>query len=67
MPRLNRIIETALYVEDLAHAREFYSGTLELEVMFESATLVAFNVGGVSTLLLFKRGASLQTQYLSGG
>ncbi|WP_148193689.1 VOC family protein [Pseudomonas syringae] len=67
MPRLNRIIETALYVEDLANAREFYSGTLELEVMFESATLVALNVGGVSTLLLFKRGASLQTQHLSGG
>lgn len=66
MPRLNRIIETALYVEDLANAREFYADTLELEVMFESATLVAFNVGGVSTLLLFKRGASLQTQYLSG-
>ncbi|KPW94348.1 MULTISPECIES: VOC family protein [Pseudomonas syringae group] len=67
MLRLNKIIETALYVENLAKARDFYSDTLELDVMFESPTLVAFNVGGVSTLLLFKCGASLQTQYLSGG
>ncbi|KAA8693828.1 Metallothiol transferase FosB [Pseudomonas caricapapayae] len=67
MLRLNKIIETALYVDNLAKARDFYSDTLELEVMFESPTLVAFNVAGVSTLLLFKRGASLQTQYLSGG
>ncbi|KOP57609.1 glyoxalase [Pseudomonas coronafaciens pv. porri] len=67
MPRLNRIIETALYVDDLVAARSFYSDTLELEIMFESPTLVAFNVGGSSTLLLFKRGASLETQHLSGG
>ncbi|MCR8721971.1 VOC family protein [Pseudomonas syringae] len=67
MPRLNRIIETALYVDDLAKAKSFYLATLELDVMFESPTLVAFNVGGSNTLLLFKRGASLQTQYLSGG
>ncbi|WP_024697142.1 VOC family protein [Pseudomonas avellanae] len=67
MPRLNRIIETALYVDDLAKAKSFYLATLELDVMFESSTLVAFNVGGSNTLLLFKRGASLQTQYLSGG
>ncbi|KPB77216.1 VOC family protein [Pseudomonas cannabina] len=67
MPRLNRIIETALYVEDLATAGRFYQQTLELEVMFESPTLIALNVGGSNTLLLFKRGASLETQYLSGG
>ncbi|RMO88350.1 Glyoxalase/bleomycin resistance protein/dioxygenase [Pseudomonas syringae pv. philadelphi] len=67
MPRLNRIIETALYVEDLATAGRFYQQTPELEVMFESPTLIALNVGGSNTLLLFKRGASLETQYLSGG
>ncbi|KPW42830.1 Glyoxalase/bleomycin resistance protein/dioxygenase [Pseudomonas syringae pv. apii] len=67
MPRLNRIIETALYVDDLAKAKSFYLTTLELDVMFESPTLAAFNVGDSNTLLLFKRGASLQTQYLSGG
>jgi len=67
MLQLKRIIETALYVEDLTAAKNFYYKTLHLEVMVESDVLVAFNVGGLNTLLLFKRGASLQTKYLSGG
>ncbi|CAM3356664.1 glyoxalase [Pseudomonas floridensis] len=67
MPRLNRIIETALYVKDLTEAKNFYYKTLELEVMVESSVLVALNVGGLNTLLLFKRGASLETKHLSGG
>lgn len=67
MPRLNRIIETALYVKDLTEAKEFYYRTLDLEVMVESSVLVAFNVGGLNTLLLFKRGASVKTKHLSGG
>ncbi len=67
MLQLKRIIETALYVEDLTAAKNFYYKTLHLEMMVESDVLVAFNVGGLNTLLLFKRGASLQTKYLSGG
>ncbi|TDV64303.1 VOC family protein [Pseudomonas sp. LP_7_YM] len=67
MPRLNRIIETALYVKDLKEAKDFYHGTLDLGVMVESNVLVALNVGGLNTLLLFKRGASVQTKHLSGG
>jgi len=67
MLQLKRIIETALYVEDHTAAKNFYYKTLHLEVMVESDVLVAFNVGGLNTLLLFKRGASLQTKYLSGG
>ncbi len=67
MLQLKRIIETALYVEDLTAAKNFYYKTLHLEVMVESDVLVAFNVGGLNTLLLFRRGASLQTKYLSGG
>ena len=67
MPRLNRIIETALYVKDLTEAKNFYYNTLDLEVMVESSVLVALNVGGLNTLLLFKRGASLETKHLSGG
>ena len=67
MPRLNRIIETALYVKDLTEAKNFYYNTLDLEVMVESSVLVALNVGGLNTLLLFKRGTSLETKHLSGG
>jgi catechol 2,3-dioxygenase-like lactoylglutathione lyase family enzyme len=67
MPQIKRIIETALYVDDLERAKAFYSQHLQLEVMVESSVLVAFNVGQQNTLLLFKRGASVQTKYLSGG
>ncbi|MCV4283449.1 VOC family protein [Pseudomonas capsici] len=67
MPRLNRIIETALYVKDLTEAKNFYYKTLGLEVMVESNVLVALNVGGANALLLFKQGASLETKHLSGG
>lgn len=67
MLQLKRIIETALYVNDLDIAQQFYAQTFQLEVMVKSDVLVALNIGDQNTLLLFKRGASLQTKYLSGG
>ncbi len=67
MPQLKRIIETALYVDDLDRAKAFYARHLELETMVESNVLVALNVGQQNTLLLFRRGASVQTKYVSGG
>lgn len=67
MPRLNRVIETALYVDDLDRADRFYAGLFELDAMFRSDTLVAYNVAGASVLLLFRRGAALHTQAAPGG
>jgi catechol 2,3-dioxygenase-like lactoylglutathione lyase family enzyme len=67
MLKLDRIVETALYVDDLDRARDFYSRVLQLSVMLESETLSAFNVGEQSVLLIFKRGGSLRPQTFSGG
>jgi catechol 2,3-dioxygenase-like lactoylglutathione lyase family enzyme len=67
MPRLNRIVETALYVEDLERARSFYEDKLGLAPLLKTATLYAYDVGGQSVLLLFRRGASLETQRSSRG
>ena len=67
MPRLNRIIETALYVDDLERAREFYEVKLGLPPMLKTGTLFAYDVGGASVLLLFLRGQSLRTQMSAGG
>ena len=67
MPRLNRIIETALYVDDLERAARFYEAKLGLEALLKSQTLFAYDVGGSSVLLLFKRGGSRHTQTLPGG
>ncbi|WP_439886652.1 VOC family protein [Pseudomonas sp. MBLB4123] len=67
MLQINRVIETVLYVDDLARASEFYRDTLQVGLMGESDTFCAFAVGDSSVLLLFERGASLRTRHLPGG
>lgn len=57
-PPLDRLLETALYVEDLERARAFYVGVLGCGVLLDSARLLALDVAGRSVLLLFRRGAT---------
>lgn len=57
-PALGRILETALYVDDLARARAFYEGPLALRPMIADDDIVAYDVGGTSVLLLFRRGVA---------
>ena len=67
MPKLDRVLETALYVDDLERAARFYANVLGLQPLFADARLRAFAVGGRSVLLLFRRGASLETTTMPGG
>ena len=67
MPRIGGILETALYVDDLARAREFYGALLELPVLYSDQRMCAFDVAGREVLLLFQRGASHETTVLPGG
>ena len=61
MPSLDRVLETALYVDDLDRAVRFYSDVLQLRALVRDDRLCALDVGaGRSILLLFRRGASLQ-------
>jgi catechol 2,3-dioxygenase-like lactoylglutathione lyase family enzyme len=57
MPSIEGVVETAVYVDDLERAREFYEGTMLLSVMFEDERMCAYKVGR-SAFLVFKRGAS---------
>lgn len=66
MPKLDRVLETALYVDDLDRAAGFYADVLGLASLHEDERLRAFAVGN-SVLLLFRRGASLETIKLPGG
>jgi len=66
-PPLAGVLETALYVGDMARARAFYEGVLGLAPMFTDARLAAYPVGGRSVLLLFLRGSTTQTVHLPGG
>src|SRR3712207_2934567 len=66
-PTLNAVLETALYVDDLGRAARFYEDVLGLAVLTSDARFRAYDVGGRSVLLLFQRGATLETVRLPGG
>ncbi|WP_027584370.1 VOC family protein [Bradyrhizobium sp. Ai1a-2] len=67
MPKLSGVIETALYVDDLDRARAFYTDVLGLEPLTSDSRFLAFDVAGRNVLLLFRRGATLETVHLPGG
>ena len=67
MAKLNGILETAVYVDDMARARRFYEEAMGLRPMFQDGRLTAYDVAGRSVLLVFKRGASVQGATLPGG
>ena len=58
MPRLDGIIETALYVDDLERSVRFYQTLLGFEIVSSGARLVALGVAGHQVLLVCKRRAS---------
>jgi catechol 2,3-dioxygenase-like lactoylglutathione lyase family enzyme len=61
------VLETALYVDDLARACAFYEQLFELSVLHSDRRMRAYDVGGRGVLLLFQRGESLATVQLPGG
>jgi catechol 2,3-dioxygenase-like lactoylglutathione lyase family enzyme len=67
LPKLSGVIETALYVDDLDRARAFYTDVLGLEPLTSDSRFLAFDVAGRNVLLLFRRGATLETVHLPGG
>ena len=65
--KLGRVIETSLYVDDLARAAAFYEGILGLSVLTADKRFRAYDAGGTNVLLLFQRGATLETVRMPGG
>ena len=66
-PPVRRIIETALYVDDLDRARAFYVDVVGSSVLLDTERLLALDVAGTSVLLLFRRGATLEPLRSPGG
>lgn len=61
-PAIQGVLETALYVGDLARALAFYREVVGLKPMHGDAVrFQAFDVGPGRVLLLFKRGATLES------
>ena len=67
MPRLNRVLETSLYVDDMDRAAAFYETVLGLRRLTDDSRIKAYDVAGRSVLLLFRRGGTLETVHLPGG
>ena len=61
MPALEGVLETVLYVDDFERARAFYEGLFALDPVYSDQRMCAYDVGGRSMLLIFRRGASLET------
>ena len=67
MPIITRILETALYVDDLDALVAFYRDILGLRVLEASPRLVSLDAGQATVLLLFRRGATTSGLDTSGG
>ncbi|MDO9639900.1 MAG: VOC family protein [Pseudotabrizicola sp.] len=59
-PALTAILETALYVDDMDRAAEFYEQIIGLPVLHAEARMRAYDVRGRSVLLLFLRGGTTE-------
>jgi catechol 2,3-dioxygenase-like lactoylglutathione lyase family enzyme len=59
-PKIQRILETVLYVADLERAEAFYAQVMGLPVIHSDQRMRAFDVNGAGTLLLFVEGQSLE-------
>ena len=65
-PKLNRILETALYVADVERSRAFYERILGLTCFLALDRMCALSAGP-SLLLLFLRGGTTEWDELPGG
>jgi catechol 2,3-dioxygenase-like lactoylglutathione lyase family enzyme len=67
LPKLDRVLETALYVDNLAAAARFYEQVMDLAPLTADDRFRAYDIGGKSVLLLFQRGSTLETVHMPGG
>jgi catechol 2,3-dioxygenase-like lactoylglutathione lyase family enzyme len=66
-PSIRGVLETAIYVADLARAKRWYQELLGCPVMVDDARMCAFNVGGRDVLLLFLEGGTPAAVETPGG
>ena len=59
-PAIDGLLETALYVDDMARSVAFFRDVLGLRPMLEGERLTAFDAGRQGVLLVFARGQSTE-------
>ncbi|HTX64516.1 MAG TPA: VOC family protein [Opitutaceae bacterium] len=68
IPPIEGVVETALYVDDLARAAAFYRDVLGLRpIAGDHVRFQAFDAGAQRVLLLFRHGSTLEPTVVEGG
>lgn len=66
-PKLSGVLETALYVDDVARSGKFYESVFGFEKIAGDDRLWALSVEGKTVLLLIRKGSSVEPHQSSGG
>jgi catechol 2,3-dioxygenase-like lactoylglutathione lyase family enzyme len=66
-PRINGVVETCLYSDDLPRSVRFYQEQLGLRLLESGERLCVFSVADKQVLLIFRRGGTLQSIPTPGG
>lgn len=67
MPTAGRVLETSLYVDEVARSIEFYQRIFGFETLVSDGRFGALNVSGQQVLLLFRKGATTEPMKIPGG
>lgn len=59
-PPLSGLLETCLYVDDMARSKAFYAAVLGIEPLFEEERICVFRLPDGTVLILFARGSTLE-------
>ena len=66
-PTIDGLLETTIYVDDMARAASFYGEVLGLSAMLSTPRLTAFDAGRAGVLLVFARGMTEEDAPTPGG
>ena len=67
IPALSGVLETSLYVDDVARSAKFYREVFGFDVLIQDARFCALSVAGKQVLLLFRVGSSTGMTVVPGG
>jgi len=67
MPRVGRVLETSLYVDDVARSEEFYRRVFGFEKLQCDDRFCALDVSGQQVLLLFRKHGTTEPIFIPGG
>lgn len=67
MPEVTGLLESSLYVDDVARSADFYRKLFGFEILIQDQRFCAMSVAGKQVLLLFRKGSSTNVMVIPGG